>query len=670
MNLRERLGAGRLRAVPRPTRRRLRAAAWLAALVAVGFAALLAWDLYSIKRDLDAGRRRLDTLTLDAATSTGLTQLAEDAAGHLRSGADRSHRSVPLRVLSLVPGIDDQVEGVRGMADVAADLGTTAALAAQRIDDQLERAGEPSGRIELLDVAVEELDRVGASLDEVDLGPATGLAPPLRDAHDDLGEALRDARAKVDDALALIEPVREMLAGPSTFLLLAANNAEMTGGAGMTLSVGAIEFRDGAFELGEVVRAGALRLPSSIDIPDNIREIYRPTGVGIDLRSTMRSPDLATMGPIALDIMAEYGFTDIDGVIVIDAVALAGLMEVTGDVTVDDEVITADNVLAKILHDNYVEFDAAGGPRAERVEYQGEIAKEIFATLTSGDVAPIDLADALLTAGEGRHLMLWAEDDDLQSVWSELLVDGALNELGLMISFQNYGANKMDWYLRPSATMDVDLLPSGDYRAILTMTMPVPAAEDLTDASPYILGPGPDTHGVFLTVHLPRDAYDIVSPDPGAFRTKGVEPPMQVRTFLTDVPLGTTFERTIEFSLPRSVSALLLLPSARLEPLTLTVDGVPVEDAVPVPITWFAALPPPGGDGDVSPWVRVPALTGLAATVVATGAMAMSLRARPAGRRGAVPLLPVAGVAAAAALAVLAAAALVALALSLTGPRF
>lgn len=669
MNLRERLGAGRPRAVPRSPRR-LRAAAWLAASLAVGFAALLAWDLFSIARDLDAGRERLDTLTLDAATSTGLTELADDAAGHLRSGADRSHRSLPLRALSLVPGIGDQVDGVRRMADVAADLGTTAATAARRIDDQLERAGEPAGRIELLDVTLEELDRVGASLDGVDLGPASGLAPPLRDAHDDLGEALREARTKVDDARALIVPVREMLAGPSTFLLLAANNAEMTGGAGMTLSVGAIEFRNGEFELGDVVRAGALRLPSSIEIPDNIREIYRPTGVGIDLRSTMRSPDLAAMGPIALDIMAEYGLTDIDGVIVIDAVALAGLMDVTGDVTVDGEVITADNVLVKVLHDNYVEFDAAGGPRSERVEYQGEIAKEIFETLTSGDVAPIDLADALLTASDGRHLMLWAADDDLQSVWSDLGVDGALNELGLMISFQNYGANKMDWYLRPSARMDVDLLPSGDYRATLTMTMPVPAAEELTDASPYILGPGPDTHGVFLTVHLPKDAYDIVSPDPRAFRTKGVEPPMQVRTFLADVPLGTTFERTIEFSLPRSVSTLLLLPSARLEPLTLTVDGFAVNDAAPVPISWLAAFPPPAGDDDVSPWVRVPALTGLAATLVASAAMAVSLRPRRGGRPAAAPLVPVAGLAAAAALALLAAAALVAVALSVTGPRF
>lgn len=588
------------------------------ALALAGFMALLVWDLLVIKRELEAGKEHLDGLTFEAASTTGIADLADIAAGDLERAADRSHASLPLKVLGLLPGTDDQVSSLRTMADAAARLGSVAAQAAAHIDEDLQRAGEPAGRIALMDTALDELDRIEATLDGVDLGSPEGLMPPLRDAHEDLVEAITSAREKLDDGRSLITPVREMLAGPSTFVLLAANNAEMAGGAGLALSTGILTFNGGDFDLSDVVNAGELRLPASVPIPDRLREIYYPTGVGIDLRSTTRSPDLSVMGPIVAEIMAVYGLTDIDGVVVVDALALRDLMAVTGGVQVSGKEIDADNVLEEVLHANYLEFETPE-ERDDRVSYQGDIAKAVFDTLTTRDVSSIELADALLKSSEGRHLMLWADDPALQRVWEDLDVAGELDQYGLMISFQNYAASKMDWYLRPRASMDVDLLPSGGYRAHLTMTVDMPSREEIPDASPYVLGTTPDAQGVFLTVHLPEAAYDITTTDPNGFRTKGEEPPMQVRTFLADVPLGTTYERMIEFSLPREVPALTLLPSARMEPLELTVDGVAtINDAVPTSIQWLAAFPPPPGSDATPIWVRVPTLIGLAATVAAT----------------------------------------------------
>ena len=156
--------------------------------------------------------------------------------------------------------------------------------------------------------------------------------------------------------------------------------------------------------------------------------------------------------------------------------------------------------------------------------------------------------------------------------------------MGSSISFQNYAADKLDWYLRPSAALDVEELPSGDYRARLTMSVRVPLAEELPDASPYILGPDPDGHGVFLTVHLPTAARDITTPDPSGFTTKGLDPPMQVRTFLDDVDGGTTLTHRLDFTLPRAHRTMLLLPSARLQPLPITIDGLEtVDDTRPAP---------------------------------------------------------------------------------------
>ena len=633
----------------------------------VGFLVLLAWDLLGIKRDLEAGRASLDTLTLDAAASTGLTKLADDAARHMSSASSRAHGSLPLRALSVMPFFGDQVDGIRKMADVTASVGRAGASAAQKLDAQLDKAGEPAGRLALLDLAMDEIDTIEGIVDRSDLGPSEQLASPLRDAHADLERTLRRARRKLDEGRALIAPVRQMLAGPTSLLLLAANNSEMAGGAGLTLSAGVLTFDHGDFELGDVVDAGSLRLPASVPIPESIRSIYSPTGVGIDLRSTSRSPDLSTMGPIALQIMAEHGVDHLDGVLVVDAVALADLMKLIPKVEVAGKTITEENVLATVLHDNYVEFDSSGD-RAQRVDYQGEIAKAIFQALTSGDASGIDLAEVLLEASEGRHLLLWSPDPDLQAVWQELAVDGALDPTGLMVSFQNYGADKMDWYLRPSAAMDVRLLPSGDYRASLKMTLPMPARSELKDVSAYILGPGPDRHAVFLTVHLPQAAYDITTPDARGFRTQGTEGPMQVRTFLADVPLGTTFERTVEFSLPRKVPALTLLPSARMVPMPLEVDGVAtVDDAVPTPMTWLAAIGPAGPDHS-APWpLRWAALLAVAATLAAASLVALGAWQRSRGVEPA--LVPFAVLSAVAGLALFAVAAAVALVLVWTGTR-
>ena len=595
------------------------------------FLLLLAFDLYRIRADLAAGESSLDDLTLEAASSTGLTALATDAADDLRSAHDRARSSLPLRALSVLPVLDDQIAGVRTLTGATAELGRVGAAAAANIDAELEGAGQPEGRIALLDVALDELDRIDATLAEIDLGRGNDLLGPLQGAHGDLEGTIQRAREKLAEGRELVGPVRTMLAGPSTYLLLAANNAEMAGGAGLALSAGIMTFDQGEIELGEVIRAGALRLESSIDLPGDLRQIYRPTGVGIDFRSATRSPDLSAMGPVIADMLSSLEVEELpalDGVIVVDAVALADVMALTGEVVVDGQRIDAENVLAEVLNENYKQFETFD-EREERVSYQGDIAKAVFESLTTQDVPAANLAQVLLDTSEGRHLLMWSADPALQATWDELGTSGALQDDGLLISFQNYAANKLDWYLRPEATLDVRLTPSGDYRARLTMTMAVPSLEELEadGASPYIVGPNPGFQGTFLTVHLPEAAYDITTPTEGGFRTRGTESSMQVRTFLANVPMGTTFERIIDFTLPRSQPVLVLLPSARLEPLPLTVDGVAaVTDDVPVPITWLVALPEPAPDGSAPLAVRLLVLTGLALLVVAAAATAMGVR--------------------------------------------
>jgi hypothetical protein len=216
----------------------------------------------------------------------------------------------------------------------------------------------------------------------------------------------------------------------------------------------------------------------------------------------------------------------------------------------------------------------------------------------------------------------------VQRAWQDLGVAGALPPDGLLVSFQNHDSSKLDWYLRPTAALEVGALPSGDRRVRLRMSLRVPAEGELEDTSPYITGPDPSVHGLFLTVHLPAAARDVTTTHPDGFTTSGTEQRLRVRTFRADVPAGGTVERTIDFTLPRAMTSLTLLPSARVAPLPLTIAGATqVDDATPtvVPLTIR--------DGSPTPlWVRA-ALVATVAFVLTVLAPSLAVRLRR-GRRG------------------------------------
>lgn len=567
----------------------------LAVVGGVAFAGLVlvtAWDLHQIRSDLRAGRQSLDEISLAAATEPGLSIVAQDARAHLDAAAQRASSSLALRALGQVPGIDRQVEALQHLTAVTAELGDDAVAAADEVDRALAGAGSPHGRLRALDVVDDELARLATRVASADVGGRAGLVAPLRDAATELETDLATAARSLRDGRRRLAPIRELLEGPSTLLLLAANNAEMAGGSGLALSGSVLTIEEGELTLGEVVPAAQLLAPDGVHLPPEIGRLYSPTGVGVDLRSTTRSPDLEAMGPVAAEIMATHGVPHLDGIVVVDAVALEHVTRVTGPVQVGALEVRPDDVLRTVLHDTYRYFDTVGD-HAARKELQGEIAAAVVDAITTRAVSTPALLDAVSEAAQGRHLLLWSADRALQRTWEELDLAGSLQPDGLLVSFQNYGADKLDWYLRPEAALDVSRLPSGEFRARLRLSLAMPTSEELRDASPYILGPGSGRHGLFVTVHLPGRATRITTTDPRGFRTKGPEGPMQVRTFLAEVRAGETFERTIEFTLPGSMTTMTLLPSARVTPMPLTVDGLAtIDDAERLTFSWQAAGTP------------------------------------------------------------------------------
>ena len=104
------------------------------------------------------------------------------------------------------------------------------------------------------------LDELSGAIADPDLGSGTALIGPVRDARERFEDQLTQTQATVDSAVISLAGVANLLEGPSTYLVLASNNAEMRSGSGMFLQVGTVTITDGAFELSEFVPAQELFL--------------------------------------------------------------------------------------------------------------------------------------------------------------------------------------------------------------------------------------------------------------------------------------------------------------------------------------------------------------------------------------------------------------------------
>lgn len=543
-------------------------------------------DLIRIRQDLDGGRRAISGLEIDDLDE-GLVPTIEGAAGRLRRGHDIAEGSPFLKVLGVVPGLRSQVDGIRDLTAVGDDLGRTGVEAAVAIDRVLEQAGgDASKRVTLLDTVLEQLDRVEAELTEVRVGADGRLITPLADARTKLVQELEDAPARLDEARFYLAGLRRLLAGPSHYLVLGANNAEMRGGAGMPLSGGVVTIEDGDIEFGEFQQlSGMDNGDPEVRFPASWRSTFRRWRFGKSFLETAVSPNFPVTGPI-YQALAERNFGPVDGVIELDAVALRHLLSAIGPVEMDGVTYDDTNIEQKLLNQNYLDFATIEGDREDRVELQSALAKRIFEAFKERQVPIAKLALALREAATGRHLIAHSTDPAVQTLWESIGADGALTPFGLMVTVQNVAANKLDWHIDPKVTMTVLKASDGSWNARLTVAIENPEVEQ---SSPQVDGTYDGltggTHRAMVGVWLPQAAYNIRTPD-REFSEIGPDPPLEMAAARFEIPRGQTERVTFVFSLPEDWPGALVLPSGRVRPIEYEINGTKVTDAVPTPVFW------------------------------------------------------------------------------------
>lgn len=537
-------------------------------VLAVGWLVLgVAWMTWAAHA-AESGRDHLvearTSLSPDDLLAGRGTDLILEAEADFQRASSRASSPVtaPLRLL---PGISTQVESFEAITTSAAEVSGVAAQAVEEASAELNVAVPTGqGRIDLLEQVADVAERAASRVAVVDLGPEAGLVGPVRDARDELSAELTSLELTMLNARDAAGGMAQVFQGPSRYLLLAGNNAEMRAGSGMFLSIGVLSFEDGELALSEMEASGELTLAEGVAYTDpDLEARWGWAEPDREWRNLAMSPRFPANAEMASRMWEARGGDPVDGVLAVDPVALQSLLAAIGPVEVDGEQVDDGNVVSLLLHDQYLGLED-GEDQEERREALSDVAEAVVERFdaTSPDLAA--LADGLRTSAAGRHLLLWSGDRALQRVWADVGVGGAVDGDDLYLSVDNYGQNKLDQFLEVEGVVRTSDADGSGTTVVVEATL----RNTTPDGEPgYITGEDPTddkpagTYAGLVTLTMPQ-AAEVEAEE--RFSVFGPDGDSQV--VATEVKLEPGEETTVEitFRLPAGVRTLEVGPSARI----------------------------------------------------------------------------------------------------------
>jgi hypothetical protein len=492
--------------------------------------------------------------------------------------------------LDILPVLGRQLRSVQDLAGAAArvsDVGAAAVTQARTVLEAPHRLG--SERITALQRLARLGRRTGASLAAIDTGPSEALIGPVAAKRDDFVRQLTQARSTLARATAVATAVARILQGPSRYLVLMGNNAEMRAGSGAFLEAGMLTCSGGELHLSDVIPTGNIPAPrGAVPVSGDLESNWGWLLPGVDWRNLGLTPQFDVNGPLAARMWQAVMGQSVDGVIAVDVETLEQLLQVTGPVTLaDGTTLEAADAVSYLTHDQYVGLSDTGGSEV-RQDRLGAIASATLSALDDESLDLKSLADAMTTATAGHHLMLWSAVPATEDAWVAGGVAGQLQSDSALVAVINRGGNKLDQYL--SVTNDLQIQPGDRYRLarlVVTLRNTTPPGQSQFIAGPYPgLGTAYGEYVGVVAVNLPAVASDL---DLGAgvpIYARAAEGPAWLLATPVDVKAGASTQVVVTFPLPSGPGSMTIVPSARLTPETWSYEGTDHSDTAAFSLSW------------------------------------------------------------------------------------
>ncbi|MCO7271650.1 DUF4012 domain-containing protein [Cellulosimicrobium cellulans] len=348
------------------------------------------------------------------------------------------------------------------------------------------------------------------------------LVSPLAAAVDDLREQLGGVASQTATAARAVQLVPPMLGadGVRDYLVLVQNNAEPRATGGIAGSVLHLRADSGAVELVEVRPGSALgAFPESVvDLSGSEAALFGDD-LGRYMLNVTSTPDFPRAARVAREAWLRQTGAEIDGVVAVDPVALAGVLGGVGPVEVATPGggtlrLTTQDAAAYLLHGVYVDH----ADPAEQDAVLALVAREVLGSLTTGEGDAAALVDALAGSARDGRLLVWSARAAEQDLLAGTVLSGELEGrrtdpaggptspvVGVYLNATT--ASKTGYYLDSTVAVDdVTCRPDGSQ----TFTVHVTLASTLTRAEAaelpeYVLGAGGDgTIRTNLLVYAPQ----------------------------------------------------------------------------------------------------------------------------------------------------------------------
>ncbi len=342
-----------------------------------------------------------------------------------------------------------------------------------------------NGRIDLglvasLDAPITATHRAARQADETLAGiDRTWLVPPVQTGLDQLTDAVRELEDRLDLAGDAVQHAPGLLGRgtPRRYLLLFVTPSESRELGGAVAAYAELVVTDGALS---VARSGPVS----------------QLGVGPSPWATVTgTPDLPTVAATVATLYPASGGSPVDGVAVLDPAALAGLLRVTGPVTLPSvgETVTADNVVALLQRDQYTDPNA---PTARRDLYELVPPAVVEKALTADALDLRTLARTLGPLVEQQHVRFWSVHVEEQPLLHRLGLDARFPPPGttpdvLAVTSRNVTGNVADPFLTRTVRYEATVDPAtGAVTGTVTVTLrsAVPTGLALEALSDRVVG--------------------------------------------------------------------------------------------------------------------------------------------------------------------------------------
>ncbi len=509
-------------------RRTVQVGAAVCGLTAVGLAMAQAFVVVearsSVAAGIDAAQSGFDAAR-DGEAAAAVEQF--DAASDAFADANDSLTAPWALAARAVPLLGQHARAVEEVTSAGADLADTASAAAK--DAPIEELRFTDGALDLGQVAEFEAPladaeaALAAADNTVRTVDSAWLLPPLADRVDEFAAEIDEARPQAEIAQEGVALAPGLFGGDGLrrYFLAFVTPAEQRALGGFMGNFGVLTANDGDLHLARSDRIAGLERPlrargATVTAPPDYVARYGPFDVGVTPGDVTLSPDFPSVATVIGQLYTDSGGQELDGVILVDPIALQALLTFTGPITVEGypTPLTADNAADILLREQYITFD----DRNVRKDFLEEASRRTFEALTSGDLpGPRRVTDVLGPMVDQGRLLVHSFHPDEQAFFDLLGLDGRFphDDGGdvLAITTQNSVHNKGDSFLTRQvgyeATVDPD---TGTVEATATVTLvneaPAGGLPDVFIGVHDAVGPEPDlppgTNVMYLSLYTPH----------------------------------------------------------------------------------------------------------------------------------------------------------------------